>query len=146
MLVLAPPGLLLQIGEEGGIMPWVGTEGVGFVCDRWPYKVFTVFVTILLLFYLLIFLAPHGMWILVPQPGIEPTPPALEGEVLTTGPSGNPPYCFLFLFSEGMGLRGARGVSLCFPSSHSCLLRPRVWWPLWGAGLGLGHSPVILHV
>ena len=23
--------------------------------------------------------------ILVPQPGIEPTPPALEGEVLTTG-------------------------------------------------------------
>ena len=26
--------------------------------------------------------------ILAPQPGIEPTPPALEGEVLTTGPSG----------------------------------------------------------
>ena len=24
--------------------------------------------------------------ILVPQPGIDPTPPALEGEVLTTGP------------------------------------------------------------
>ena len=26
--------------------------------------------------------------ILAPQPGIEPTPPALEGEVLTTGPLG----------------------------------------------------------
>ena len=26
--------------------------------------------------------------ILAPQPGIEPTPPALEGEVLTTGPQG----------------------------------------------------------
>ena len=26
--------------------------------------------------------------ILVPQPGIEPTPPALEGRVLTTRPSG----------------------------------------------------------
>ena len=26
--------------------------------------------------------------ILAPQPGIEPTPPALEGEVLTTGPPG----------------------------------------------------------
>ena len=29
--------------------------------------------------------------ILVPQPGIEPTPPALEGGVLTTGPPGKSP-------------------------------------------------------
>ena len=28
--------------------------------------------------------------ILVPHPGIEPTPPALEGEILTTGPPGSP--------------------------------------------------------
>ena len=28
--------------------------------------------------------------ILTPRPGIEPTPPALEGEVLTTGPPGKP--------------------------------------------------------
>ena len=28
-----------------------------------------------------------GVWDL-PQPGIEPAPPALEGEVLTTGPPG----------------------------------------------------------
>ena len=29
-----------------------------------------------------------GCGILAPQPGIEPIPPALEGEVLTTGPPG----------------------------------------------------------
>ena len=31
---------------------------------------------------------PEACWILAPQPSIEPTTPALEGEVLTTGPSG----------------------------------------------------------
>ena len=31
---------------------------------------------------------PEACWILAPQPRIEPTAPALEGEVLTTGPSG----------------------------------------------------------
>ena len=29
--------------------------------------------------------------ILAPQPGIEPAPPSLEGEVLTTGQPGNSP-------------------------------------------------------
>ena len=29
--------------------------------------------------------------ILAPQPGIEPTPSALEGEILTTGPPGEVP-------------------------------------------------------
>ena len=32
--------------------------------------------------------------ILAPQPGIEPTPPALEGEVLTTGRPGKSPSQF----------------------------------------------------
>ena len=32
------------------------------------------------------------MWhLLAPQPGIKPTPPALEGEVLTHGPPGKAP-------------------------------------------------------
>ena len=53
------------------------------------FKVFIEFVTILLLFYVLVFW-PQGMWDL-PGPGIEPTPPALEGEVLTTGPPGKSP-------------------------------------------------------
>ena len=57
-------------------------------------------VTVLLLFYV------SGFWweafgILPPWPGIEPVPPALEGEVLTTGPPGkcspslsNPSFLF----------------------------------------------------
>ena len=31
---------------------------------------------------------PEVCGILTPQPGIQPTPPALEGKVLTTGPPG----------------------------------------------------------
>ena len=45
------------------------------------------FATIFLLFYALDFWLP-GMWDLVPWPGIEPAPTALEGEVSTTGPPG----------------------------------------------------------
>ena len=37
--------------------------------------------------------------ILAPQPGIEPTLPALEGVVLTTGPLGKPLYVFFFFFN-----------------------------------------------
>ena len=53
------------------------------------FKVFIEFVTILLLFYVLVFIfGPEAWGFLVHLPGIKPTPPALEGEVLTTGPSG----------------------------------------------------------
>ena len=52
--------------------------------------VFIEFVTILLLFCALVFW-PEACGILAPWPGIEPTPPALEGKVLTTGPPGKPP-------------------------------------------------------
>ena len=51
-------------------------------------KIFIEPIAILLLFYVLVF----G---LVPQPG-EPTPPALEGEVLTTGPPGKSHFCIYF--------------------------------------------------
>ena len=44
-------------------------------------KVFTEFVTISLLFYVLIFWHAGSE---LPRPGIEPVPPALEGKVLTT--------------------------------------------------------------
>ena len=36
----------------------------------------------------LVFLASRHVGVLAPQPGIKPTPPALEGKVLTTGPPG----------------------------------------------------------
>ena len=46
------------------------------------FQIFTEFVPILLLFYVLV-LEPQVLW--DPRPGIESAPPALEGEVLTTG-------------------------------------------------------------
>ena len=49
-------------------------------------KVFIEFVTILLLLFF--FFWPWGMWDLSFPTGIEPTFPALEGKVLTTGPPG----------------------------------------------------------
>ena len=48
------------------------------------FKVFIEFVTILLLFHVLVFW-PQSIWNFSTQPGIKPAPPALEGELLTTG-------------------------------------------------------------
>ena len=50
------------------------------------FKVFE-FVTVLLLF-LFWFFGHEACGILAPQPGTDPAPPALEGEVPTTGPPG----------------------------------------------------------
>ena len=47
------------------------------------FKVFIEFVTTLLLLFM--FFGCEACGILASQPGIEPVPPALEGEVLTTG-------------------------------------------------------------
>ena len=49
------------------------------------FKVFIEFITTLLLFW---FIGREACGILAPWPGIDPAPPALEGEVLTTGPPG----------------------------------------------------------
>ena len=51
------------------------------------FKVFIEFVTILLLFYVLGFW-PRGMWDLSFPTRDGTAPPALEGDVLTTGPPG----------------------------------------------------------
>ena len=48
------------------------------------FKLFIEFVTILLLFCVLVFY-PWGMWDLVPWQGIKPALPTLAGKVLTTG-------------------------------------------------------------
>ena len=63
------------------------------------FKVFIEFVTILLLFYVLFFWVCEACGILTPRPGIEPAPPALEGEVLTTGLPGKfpPPHTHIFV-------------------------------------------------
>ena len=44
-----------------------------------------------------VFLASRTIRILAPQPGMEPTTPALGGKVLSTGPPGSP---FFFFFSS----------------------------------------------
>ena len=61
------------------------------------FKVFIECVIISFLFYAFVFW-PQSMWTLAPQPGIKPTPPALEGEALATGPAGKSlegPECYL---------------------------------------------------
>ena len=53
--------------------------------------------------------------ILAARPGIESTPPALEGDVLTPGLLGESPEIFLFLFSHKIwALEG----DLFLPSAH----------------------------
>ena len=52
------------------------------------FRIFNEFVTILLLFYIFWFFGQEACGILVSWPGIKPTSCALEGEVLTTRPTG----------------------------------------------------------
>ena len=44
------------------------------------------------------FFGPEACGILAPRPGIEPAPPELEGEVLTTGPPGKSPPILSYLY------------------------------------------------
>ena len=60
--------------------------------------------TVLLLFYVLAFFGHEARGILVPQPGIEPTPPALEGKILTTGPPGRS-LSYMVYFLSYLGLQ-----------------------------------------
>ena len=65
---------------------------------RYKGKVFTVYSLFILIFFFFllgwVFIVEHRLrcsvaWgILVPQPGLEPSSPTLEGRSLTTGPSG----------------------------------------------------------
>ena len=49
------------------------------------FKVFIEFVTIFILLFRFWFLGHKTLGVLAPRPGIEPSLPALEGEILTTG-------------------------------------------------------------
>ena len=66
--------------------PWPTAKSFFLNVDYF-LKVFIEFVTVLLLFYVLV-LGPPGIMVLAPQPGMESTPPALEGKILTPGPPG----------------------------------------------------------
>ena len=56
------------------------------------------------MFYVLAFFGHEARGILVPQPGIEPTPPALEGKILTTGPPGRS-LSYMVYFLSYLGLQ-----------------------------------------
>ena len=58
------------------------------------FKVFIEFVMIFILFYVLVF-GLEACGIIAPQPGVEPTSYALEGEILTTGPLGKSLYVYI---------------------------------------------------
>ena len=60
--------------------------------------IFEVFIEFVPMFFVLCFaFLATGMWTLVLPPGIESTPPALEGEVLTSGPPGKSPFSWSWL-------------------------------------------------
>ena len=46
------------------------------------------------------FFSCEALGILAPQPGVEPSPPTLEGEVLTTGLPGKSQDLFCFVFHK----------------------------------------------
>ena len=89
------------------------------------FKVFTVFVTILLPYYVFGFFSQQACGILAPQPT-----PTLGGEVLTTGPPGRShQYSFLTFRITMFGVTGACGHAYSTNSGcflwHSC--EPGTW-------------------
>ena len=60
------------------------------------FKLFIEFVTILLLLFMSCVFGGKACGILAVCPGIEPTPPTEEGQVLTTGPLGKFQWYLLF--------------------------------------------------
>ena len=76
------------------------------------FKVSIEFVTVLLLFW---FFGQKASGILAPRPGMEPTCPALEGEVLTPEPPGRPTVGFLFFFFFNKEFIGAFEIAHTHP-------------------------------
>ena len=65
---------------------WANVKKNFFNFLMWAiFKVFIEFVTMLLLLLMFWFFGLKACGMLIPWPGIKPTPPGLEGKVLTTG-------------------------------------------------------------
>ena len=71
------------------------------------WKVFVEFVTMLFLVYAF---GPKVCGVLAPRPGIELSPPALQGGLLTSGPQGSLVLTSLKCEDEKQG-----GIQLCQP-------------------------------
>ena len=70
-------------------------------------KVFIEFVTILFLFY---FFGLEACGVSAPEPGLEPAPPAFEGEVLTTGSPRKSQETFVFSPSAILFILGCKAL------------------------------------
>lgn len=80
----------------------------------------SLFVTILLLFYVFVF-RPQACGILAPPPEVEPAPLALEGEISTTGPAGKSWECrFLMKSQEGAYTAITQQHFLHWPLNYFC--------------------------
>ena len=94
--------LLFSVTGYCGVLVWHGKGTVKIFCKlttffslfssvfKKNFKVFIEFVTVLLLLVMFWLFGHEACGISAPQEGIEPSPPALEGEISTTGPSGKP--------------------------------------------------------
>ena len=72
--------------EEPGGLQFIGSHGVG---HNWS-DLAHMYEHFMLLAYVLVF-RPRGMRELSSRPGVQPAPPALEGELLNTGLPGEAP-------------------------------------------------------
>ena len=98
-----------------------GRNALNFFLMSAILKVFIEFVTILLLFYVLLFLGRKACGIWAPWPGIEPVPPALEGWFWTTEPPGNSHEC-TFLFTIVLSHHFLLYSTQMFPSLQVILI------------------------
>ena len=82
---------------------------------------------------------PMAYGILVPQPGMAPGPPALEGRFLTTGPPGKPPESKFF---SKMSIVTVPDVSLGSSSGLTVLrfISGHLLQVSWSLELGQGHD------
>ena len=80
------------------------------------FKVFIEFVTVLLLFR---FFGLQACSVLAPWSGIKSTPPALEGEVLTTGPPGKSCPCYFCRFISYVSSLYSPRASLEYQPLHA---------------------------
>ena len=93
------------------------------------------------------FFGREACGILAPRPRIEPAPPALEGEVCTTGPPGKSQREFIFIFSCNLEavlmsehrVHWKRSHDPSIPISRTC---PPQATPSLHLGHGAGSAPV----
>ena len=68
------------------------------------------------------FFGPEPCGILIHWPGIEPAPPAFEGEVSTTGPPGESRYCIVYKLKVCGNSELSKCIGAIFPTAFAHFL------------------------